>query len=289
MTERKTIGMRIPLLAGLILAWAGLDASAASTAELLATLKNVDRAGQGNVAAAKALQELTQQDADVLPEILKAFDGASPLAINWLRGGFETIADRQIKLQKPLPTQALEAFIQNTKENRNARRLAFEWLQKVEPETAEGMIPGFLLDPSAELRREAVAKLLAEAKAIDAGKTPRLAVAVYKKALTGAVDDDQVKQIVEPLRKLKEEVDLQKHFGFLTAWQLIGPFENRGGVGFAEVYPPEKDIDLTASYETKFDDGFEGGKVSWQPFETGHEYGIVNIETDVKNSKGSCR
>ncbi len=210
------------------------------------------------------------------------------MAINWLRSGFETIADRQIKGQKPLPIKELKAFIQNVKQNRNARRLAFEWLQKVQPQTAETMIPGFLQDPSAELRREAVAKLLKEAQAINAENTPNLAIALYKKALKGAVDDDQVKQIVEPLRKLKVEVDLPKHFGFLTEWQMIGPFENRGKVGFKAVYPPEQKIDLQAAYPTKFDAGYEAETVKWQPFQTEDNYGLVNIQKDIKNYKGSC-
>lgn len=289
MTGRKrTFGIANLFLIGTVWLAGPPFAGAASTKELLETIKSVDRAGKGHVKAAEALRELTEQDADVLPEILGAFEGASPLAINWLRGGFETIADRHIKMNKPLPAKELQAFIENTKNDRNARRLAFEWLRQVEPETAERMIPSFLNDPSGELRREAVAKLLEQAKTIDAEKTPRLAVAVYEKALSGAVDEDQVKQIVEPLKKLKVEVDLPKHFGFLTNWHLIGPFENRGGVGFDAVYPPEKELDLSATYETKFDDGFEGGKVRWQAFETDNNYGLVNIQTDVKNYKGSC-
>jgi hypothetical protein len=288
MTERKSIRVSTVLLAGGILVWASSQASAATTEELLRTLRNVDRAGQGNVAAGKALQELTEKDVAILPEILEAFEGASPLAVNWLRGGFEVIADRQIKQNQPLPAKELVAFIEDAKHDPSARRLAFEWLQKVEPETAERLIPGFLLDPSGELRREAVARLLKEAKAIDAQKTPHLAVAVYKKALSGAVDDDQVKQIVEPLRKLDVKIDLPKHFGFLTDWQIIGPFDNRGGVGLAAVYPPEKEIDLEAVYDTQYDDGFEGGQVRWQPFETEQEYGLVDIEKNIKNYKGSC-
>ncbi|MCA9071610.1 MAG: hypothetical protein KDA84_21940 [Planctomycetaceae bacterium] len=288
MSERNSFRVFAVLLMGTLCLGMATVSRAASTEELLKTLKNVGREGQGNVAAAKALQELTQKDADVLPEILKAFEGAGPLAINWLRGGFETIADKSIKQKEPLPTKELKSFIENTKQDRNARRLAFEWLRKVEPQTAEQMVPSFLNDPSAELRREAVAKLLKEAKAIEEKESPRLAVAVYKKALSGAVDEDQVKEIVAPLKKLGEKVDLPKHFGFLTDWQIIGPFENRGGVGFAAVYPPEKGVDLSETYETKFDDGFEGGKVGWNAFQTGDEYGVVNIRTDIKNYKGSC-
>lgn len=288
MTERNSFLVSTILVMGILCLGTATVSRADSTQELLKTLKNVGREGQGNVAASQALKELTQKEADVLPEILKAFEGASPLAINWLRGGFETIADESIKQNEPLPVKELKAFIENTKQDRNARRLAFEWLRKVEPQTAEQMVPAFLQDSSAELRREAVAKLLEEAKAIDEKKSPRLAVAVYKKALTGAVDEDQVKEIVAPLKKLGEKVDLPKHFGFLTAWHITGPFENRGGIGFDAVYPPEKEVDLSATYETKFDDGFEGGQVRWEAFETTDEYGLVNIQTDIKNYKGSC-
>ena len=286
MTERNPGFRAIGWLLAMLLSTSA--ATAASTDELLKTLKQVGPEGRGNARAAKALKELTQKDAQVLPEILKAFEGASPLAINWLRSAFETIADQSIKDKKPLPVKELKAFILNAKEDRNARRLAFEWLRQVEPQTAEQMIPGFLLDPSAELRWEAVAKLIDEARAIDAKSTPRLAIAVYRKALSGAVDPDQVKNIVEPLKKLKVEVDLRKHFGFLTDWQIVGPFENRSGVGFAAVYPPEKGVDFSASYPTKFDDGFAGAKVSWQAYHTDDNYGIVNIRTDIKNYKGSC-
>jgi len=288
MTVRKRGGIFVALLVGAILFGGAGVVGAASTKELLETIKDVGRAGQGNVAASKALKELTEKDADVLPEILEAFDGASPLAVNWLRGGFETIADRHVKQDKPLPAKELKDFILDTKNNRKARRLAFEWLRKVEPAAAEQMIPGFLHDPSGELRHEAVARLLEQAESIDAEETPKLAVAVYKKALSGAVDDEQVKKIVKPLKKLGVEVDLAEHFGFLTDWHLIGPFDNRGGGGFEAVYPPEREIDLSKSYDTEFDDGFDGEKVRWQAFETDDDYGLVNIRTDVKNYKGSC-
>ena len=286
--------MRNPVLvwaacwAFVLLAWPSPSAGAASTNELLEAIKKVDRAGQGNIAAGKALRELTRQDADVLLEILKAFEGSSPLAINWLRGGFETIADRQIKQNRSLPTEDLEAFIKNGKQDANARRLAFEWLQKVDSEAAGRLIPGFLHDPSAELRREAVAQLIEEAKAIDAQKMPDAAIAIYRKALSGAVDADQVKKIVEPLKRLKIEVDLPRHFGFVTDWQIIGPFDHREGIGFNADYPPENEIDLDAVYDTKYDAGFEGGKVRWQPFQTKHDYGMVDIGKDIKNYKGAC-
>ncbi len=41
-----------------------------------------------------------------------------------------------------------------------SRRLAFEWLTKIDPAAPGRLIPGFLNDPSLELRREAVARLI---------------------------------------------------------------------------------------------------------------------------------
>ncbi len=42
-------------------------------------------------------------------------------------------------------------------------------------------------------------------------------------------------------------------------WQLIGPFPNDDDAGFSTVYPPEKAIDFSASY-----DGAQGARVGWK-------------------------
>ncbi len=41
-----------------------------------------------------------------------------------------------------------------------------------------------------------------------------------------------------------------------TNWLVLGPFDNTGGVGFSEAYPPEEKIDLRATYK---------GQLSWTP------------------------
>ncbi len=257
-------------------------AQGASRAELLATIKAVSDEAKGNEAAQKALKELTKDDASALPDVLNAFDGANPLAANWLRSAVETIADRTVKSGGKLPIAKFKAFIEDRKRDPRARRLAFEWLRKVSPKQAEQLIPAMLDDPSAELRREAVQKLIDASKKLDAKKQKPELIAVLRKALGGAVDDDQVKAIVTPLKKLGETVDLQKHFGFLTRWQIIGPFDNRGGKGFNVVYPPEKEINLKANYDGQL------GKVKWKPVSTSDSYGIVDIAKSLKNYKGSA-
>src|SRR5262249_21736237 len=48
------------------------------------------------------------------------------------------------------------------------------------------------------------------------------------------------------------------HLGFLTQWQLIGPFDGMGQKGFKTIYPPEKEVNLAAEL-----DGQGGRKLRW--------------------------
>lgn len=257
-------------------------ARADSPEALVATIKSVGANGKGNVEAAGALRELAGHGPAVLPVILRGFDDAGPIAVNWLRNAVETIADRELRRGGKLPAAELEKFILNRERNPRARRLAFEWLRKADRATAERLVAGMLQDPSAELRRDAVQRLIDEAAAIDRKANLKKAADVYRKALSGAVDNDQVKAIVAALKELGETVDLQKHFGFITHWRIIGPFDHRGGKGFDAVYPPEKEFDLDATYKGQL------GDVRWQPISTDHPYGIVNIAKQLDNYKGSC-
>ncbi|SVB78910.1 uncharacterized protein METZ01_LOCUS231764, partial [marine metagenome] len=52
--------------------------SAAPISDSIKTIRAVGKEGQGNAAAAKAWQLLSMSDADALPEILAAIDGANP-------------------------------------------------------------------------------------------------------------------------------------------------------------------------------------------------------------------
>ena len=254
-------------------------AMAADRADLLKAIKAVGKQGKGNAAAQKAYAELVKSDAKALPEILKAFEGANPLAVNWLRNAVESIADRTLKANGALPLAELESLIQNRKQDPRARRLAFEWLKAADKKRAEALVPGMLRDPSADLRREAVQKLIDDSKSISAEVT---IVKMMKKALSGAVDDDQVKAIVKRLKMFGHEVDLQQHFGFLTEWHIVGPFNNKDKRGFNVAYPPEKNLDLKAKFKGQL------GDVTWQKVATKNPYGIVDIAKSLKNYKGSA-
>ncbi|MBL68831.1 MAG: hypothetical protein CMO74_10355 [Verrucomicrobiales bacterium] len=245
----------------------GVAGWTAPISDSIKTLRAVGTEGQGNAAAAKALRQLAKADAAALPEILTAMNGANPLAANWLRSAVDTIAAREDKL----PVAALKKFLADQKQNPRARRLAFELIQRAEPDTAAKLIPTMLNDPSVELRRDAVQRLIIAATAQQEKKQEGLALATFRKALDAARDLDQIKTITTHLRQLKAKVDLPRHFGFLMHWHVIGPFDNSDRKGFDIVFPPEKGVKLNATHPGK------DGKVKWSPFITADEYGKVDI------------
>lgn len=240
---------------------------AAPISNSIQTIRAVGKEGQGNAAAAKAWQRLAKAEASALPEILAAMDGANPLAANWLRAAVDTIAARGGKL----PLVNLQKFLANKNHDPRARRLAFELIQRTDPKLASQLIPGMLNDPSVELRRDAVARVIDEGIRQHAAKQKPAAIAAYRKALNAARDIDQIEHATKSLRQLGETVDLPRHFGFLMYWNVIGPFENTERKGFAVVFPPEKTVNISAIYNGK------SGKVKWGEFVTADEYGMVNI------------
>lgn len=253
---------------------------AASLDDNINAIRAVGAEGKGHAAAIAAVKELSQGTGETLLPILKAFDNSSPLAINWLRGAFDSIADKALAAGK-LPADKLEAFVKDTTRNAEARRLAYEWLIKVDASASDRLIPGMLRDASPEFRRDAVQRLIKAATAAQEAKNTESAQKLFKEALAGAVDDDQVKAIVGPLKEMGQQVNLQKHFGFLTEWHLAGPFDNTEKKGFDIAYPPEKGVDLAATYAGKM------GDVTWKKLATEDDYGVFNIAKQVSPYKGA--
>lgn len=247
-----------------------------AAADDIAVLKKVGDESAGAAAARKAAASLIDGGRDNLVPLLTAFKGSSPLASNWLRSTFESIADAELKAGRDLPKDRLLEFVADTKQSPVARRLAYEWLLKRSPALKDELIPKMLLDPSPDFRRDAVAQLIEQAKSAgDDGKP------LWQKALQGAVHEDQVTAISKALKKLDVEVDVQAHFGFLASWKIVGPFDNKEEKGYAIAYPPEAKIDLSAEYDGQLD------KASWQDISTKDDFGVVNIAEDIKNHKGS--
>jgi hypothetical protein len=267
------------LLPALLLAVAG--SGGAEVKPLLARIKAVGPEGKGQAAAARAWRELSRCDPETLPDILAALDDANPVAANWLRAAVEAIADRSLSAKKDLPAGRLEAFVRDTRHAGAARRLAFDCLVRVDPTARKRLIPGMLDDPGAELRRDAVALVLAEADGLFDKKDQPAATAAYRKALAAARDRDQVERAAKRLKELGVAIDLTRHFGFLTRWLLLGPFDNTDGVGFQAAYAPEKGIDLSATCQGK-----KQQPLRWRDYRTDKPYGLVDLNVALGKHMG---
>lgn len=232
-------------------------------------------------AAAAAVKRLAAAGESSLVPILDAMKGAKPVAANWLRAAFEATASGIMKSGKSLP-RSLVDYIKDTNKDPRARRLAYDWMLKTDKSLSDKLIPKMLFDPAPEFRRDAIDQLIAKAEEQLEGGAKDAAKKTFETALSATIHDDQIRKIIKPLKELGREVDLQKHFGFLTSWSIVGPFNNKDGVGFAEVYAPEKKLDLKAELDGQF------GKVSWKKYTSDDEYGALNIGKLIENYKGSC-
>ena len=240
----------------------------ADLASDLNVLRSVDKEGKGNEAASAAWKQVAATKAADLPQMLAAMDGANPLAANWLRGAIGAVEAREAKA---LPLTEIIGFVRDTKHSPDARATAFDLLARHATAEADKLTPELIEDPSAELRRHPVAKLIVEGEGLLAKGDKDMAATVFKKGLQGARDEDQIKTLAKQLKGLKQEVDLPKHFGFLMNWKLIAPFNNSERKGFETVYPPEEKIDLTAKYPGK------GKEAAWQDFTSADEYGKIDF------------
>ncbi len=245
-------------------------AAAASPAAIEAILA-VGPEGDGNVEARAAWSELARSDDPAsLLACLEAIDQAGPLAANWLLSAAQAISERVAESGESALVP-LGEYMLDRSHRPKARRFAFELIAETDPETAEALVPGLLHDPSPELRREAVARLVGRAAPLAEGGDRAAATLLYRQALGGAVDPSQVTPIAEALGELGVPVDLPRHFGFLTRWHITGPFDNTGRRGFGKAYPPEAAIDLAADYDGK------AGKVKWSPLASADRYGKIDL------------
>jgi hypothetical protein len=262
------------MLSGLVVCSCCGQAGAQSPDDWLRTIKRVDHKAAGNAEAAKAYDQLIKGGRETLPAILSAFEDANPLAENYLRSAFEVVAEKGAG--EP-PQAEITKFLRERSHNQNARALAFEWLKSQDADAAESFLDESLLDPSSEIRRLAVARKIEQAESAEGDA----AIAAWRAALSGAIDQDQVKQVADALKAAGEEVDLARHFGLLTEWKIIGPFDNKDMKAFDVAYPPEREIDFSATYEGMT------GEVGWQTITTDDPFGKVDIAKSVGPHKGA--
>ncbi|HEY1600606.1 MAG TPA: hypothetical protein VGG64_13445, partial [Pirellulales bacterium] len=268
--------IRTWILATLVsLSWSAATVSAAGIEDQLKALKEVGPEGAGNQSAQEAWRRLSAADAASLPTILAALDDAGPLAANWLRASVDAIAERQLRNGGKLPTAALEKFATDTKHSNRARRLAFEWLCRADPTANDRLIPKMIDDPSVEFRRDAVARVIGEAEALEASGKAQQAADTFRRALKSARDLDQVQLLAKKVETFGDKVDLPTHFGYVMSWKLAGPFDNTDENGFDVAFPPERGVDFAAEYPGK------AGPVKWIDHTTDDPAGKVDINKAI--------
>ena len=224
----------------------------------------IDSHGKGNPDAVKALSMLDKLDQKSILPLLTAMNQANPIGDNWIRGAINQIL--QSSKSQSFPSSEIKGFIQNKENIGSSRRSAFELLQDFRPKLASFMVPKLISDPEPSLRREAVAQLLKQAStALSDPESKKL----YTRALTEARDAEQIKEASNALKKMGQEINLVDLMGFLTEWDLIGPFDNKERTGFGKIYQPE----------TIQKDSYLGknGVVKWSPFSTSDSFGLLDI------------
>jgi hypothetical protein len=241
--------------------------ASANIDEPLAKLVAIGPEGAGNEAASAAWREVVRGGPAALPHVLAASGKGSAVSDNWLRLAGDAIVDAARRAKQPLPLTEIETFCRDTSHAAPGRQLAFDLLRDADPARAEALEPGLLKDPVQELRRGAVQRVIDSAK----GKPEAELKASYLRALEDVRDEDQTKFLAAELKKLGEHVDLNRHFGFLMKWNVIGPFDNSERAGFDKAFPPEREIRLEAEYDGK------SGKVKWKPFTSDEELGKVDL------------
>ena len=280
---RRNRPARWAALAAVALAVGGATAADDETARALTTIKSVSKEGKGNDAAGLAWKALVGKGGPALLPTLDAMDDGNATASNWLRSAVDAIVQTEKEAKRPLPADKLEALAKDTKFSPSARRLAYELLVAQVPDAKDKLLAGFINDVSADLRRDAIAAELA--------KNP--AKAELEKLFAATRDTDQVELVAKKLEDdHKVSRSVTEHFGFVTHWSAIGPFDSTAGKGFATPFPPETATAATGTVKGKGD-----AEVTWKatvagvtrsPMSASKVYSMVDLNALLGKSKDSA-
>lgn len=243
-------------------------------------LKTLDQAADNVEASTLAMKQILSDPSTDLLTVLTTMNGKSAVSKNWYLSVAQAVADRDPEQSKAI----LEQFLTRLSEDGDARYWAFAYVTNGQPELRKELLGSMLADPCLELRYEAVELQREQLEASDAEKPQR--VARYRELLAASRLPEQIQAIGEKLEELGEKTDLLELFGFLPAWQVVGPFDNVGLVGFAKDYPVEAayaagTVDLAAKFEGK------AGSVAWAAVLTDSPDGSIDLKGQMENAKGA--
>src|ERR1700722_359014 len=154
------------------------------------TIRQVGPEGKGSAEAAGAWKVLVKTPIEQWPLVLAGMDGATPLARNWICAAVDEIVERAERGKKPLPTVALERFLADTGHDPQARRLAFDLLVQQDKTASDRFLPKMVNDPSPELRRDAIGRVLNDAEKLFSAEKKGEARSLFQRAFVAARDKD---------------------------------------------------------------------------------------------------
>ncbi|MEM6329710.1 MAG: hypothetical protein AAF790_05630 [Planctomycetota bacterium] len=255
------------------------ETGAASTAGDLELLAGVSATQATPPAVQAAWQRLVAGGPDTMIRMLRAMDGASPAAQNWLRAGVDAVGEKCVGTAR-LPLDELGAFLADKTASPKARHAAFTWIVRVDPDAKPALLAGMLDDPSLMLRYDAVALQLEAANALTDADAQ---AASLEQLLKSARDPAQLEAIAKQLEELGREVDLGYQMGFLKRWWVIGPFDNTGLAHFDTPYGPEEEPeqkqDTAKTYQGK------NGEVAWKEVDAQGDQGELDLTEHLGEQK----
>lgn len=267
----RIVGVPGALALALSLGLFATNVSFAETPEkALETLQKIQPNDDAAVAkASQAAKELSQKSDLHTLHVLEAMRGASSVGKNWLLG----IANSSQK-KNPASKQELEGFLKDTKQDPEARYTVFRWLTDGDESSRNQWLETMLDDPSPEIRYEAIAKAL---------EPKELSVEQLKTLLDVARQPEQIVDLIARLDKQGVKVNQSQHFGFLSSWKLLGPFDNTGSKSFNVAYPIESDW-----VNGKIAETYQGraGDVKWISESSEDPDGLIDLAKIYNNEKG---
>lgn len=238
----------------------------------------VEKNGQGNAAASKAMQTLQNATHADIPRLLEAMDKANQISANWLRGAIVSITQREGEL----PVDPIKGYFVDATHSQLGRLMAFELLSNNDSTFAEKTIPTLVDDSSLPLRRMGIQWHIDQA---ESAENPTEKLGLLALALDKARDVEQVIEISELIGEHGVSIDLQKQLGFVNQWHIVGNFDNKDEGGFDVLYGPENDLaNIDLENDSYLD--VEGNSVKWFSESTVDPTGLVDLVEAIGPVKG---
>ncbi len=246
----------------------GTAADAETIAAAIAVIRQVDREGTGNAAAAAAWERLVAAGRPALLPILQAVRDDQPRAANWLRPAIDAIVHNELQAGRTLPLNELEAYVRDRRHAARGRYWAYELLAQHDPQAPGRLLPTAIDDPSLELRRAAISYALEQLER-QSGSARR---AELERLFAAARDRDQVELLAKKIEEAGGQANVTRHFAFLTQLELVGPLDAPNSKGYELVYPPEQQPLAAGPFRGK-----NGVALRWQTVQTADRYGLFDF------------